>query len=94
MPTRDDALDAVARSMPNTARPRLSTALEERLEPLERASALTYADGELACERLNRLAAALLQTSDGVPDADMFGDTSTVNHLEELRELTREETLP
>lgn len=84
MPTRrDDALRAVARSLPNPGRPRLSTELEEYLEPVERRAALTYADGELATDRLNAIAAAM--TSDGVPDAEILGDTSVVNHLEELR---------
>ena len=83
MPSRDEAIAAVERSLPNPARPRLSTEMEAHLEPIERRAALVYTDAELAVERLRALVDEV--ESDAVPVAELLGDDSVVNHLEELR---------
>jgi len=86
------AIAAVSRSLPDPNRPRMSDEIEHQLEPLDRRSALAYADAELATERL----AAVVEdiASDGVPVEELFGDTSLVTHIEELRAIAREAEEP
>jgi hypothetical protein len=79
----DKALAAVERSLPDPNRPRLSDRDEARLHAADRRSAIAYAEAELATERLDALA------SDGIPDADLWGDTTLVNVIDELRAVAR-----
>ena len=89
MPSRDEALGAVYRALPNPHRPRLNSEMEAALEPLERRAALAYTDAELAAERLHAILDEV--ESDAIPVEELQGDTSVVNHLEELRARATEE---
>lgn len=75
--------------MPNPARPRLPTEIERELEPIEQRSALAYTEAELAVERLQAVVEEV--TSDAIPVDELWGDTSVVTHINELRARAEEE---
>lgn len=89
MPSRDEAIAAVERSLPNPHRPRLNTEMEAALEPLERRAALVYTDAELAVQRLQAVVDEV--ESDAVPIEELWDDDSVVTHLAELRARAEEE---
>lgn len=84
---------AVQRSMPNPTRPRLTTQSEAKFADVEQRSAACYAEAEDATEKMWRLARTLSgeenatdTQDDGIPIETNFEDTSSVHHLEDLRQ--------
>ena len=75
--------NVVEKSLPNRHRPRLPEHIEEELSDIDNSSAVCYANMELTTQRLLDLKTEL-DSSDGIPIGDLEGDTSTVNHIEEL----------
>lgn len=84
--SQEAALTVVKRSMPNRARPRLSTEVEVRLADVEDRCAEAYASMEMATQSLHELAAAV-ESSDAipVPVPESWEDTSAVHHVEDVR---------
>lgn len=75
---RTKSKDIVQRSMPSLTRPRLSEGSEQKLAEVEHKSAACYASSEEASASLRQLA--------GVPELLDVEDTSTVTHIEAMRQ--------
>jgi hypothetical protein len=86
--TIDKIANAVERSLPDPTRPRLSESTEARFAPHDHKSAVAYAQAEAAADRLEAVTEAI--ESDGVPVEELLGDTSLVQHIQELRAIARE----
>lgn len=75
--------------MPNPTRPRLATESESRLAETEARTAGCYAEAEETTARMWEFARSIageLEVADAVPIETNFEDTSSVHHLEDLRQ--------
>lgn len=88
-----NAKDVVSRSLPNLSRPRLPTEIEAKLAAVDQRSALCYAEAEELAEKLSQQAKEI--DASGIPLEIDFDETSSVQHIEELRQrLATDKTVP